>query len=127
MCSDRTHAAALGLSARPIRTPADYDAVLLAARADGHDPIIPPTHSVHTPAGELVGAFNVGPAVGWWLRADQGVRASLVAFQSLETLQRDRGVNRYAILIHEDSPYCRIVGSVGMRHIDGLRVLTKEA
>lgn len=114
------------ITIHPIRTTADFDAMLVAARSDGHDPLIPPTHLARGPAGQIVGAFNVGHAVCWWLRTDQGVRESIAAFAALETLQRDRGIGRYAILISDDSPYCRVVERTGMRYVEGMRVLTKE-
>lgn len=114
------------VAVRPIRTTADYDAVLAAARADGHEPIAPPTHAVTTPAGDIVGAFNASHVVAWWMRADQRVRDSLAAFHALETLLLDRGIGRYAILISEESPYGRVVETAGLRYVEGLRVLTKE-
>lgn len=109
----------------PIRDVAAFDATLAAARADGHDPMVPPTHAVRSPAGEIVGAFNIGPVVAWWMRADQRMRDSLAAFAAMETLQRNSGVGRYAILISEESPYGRVVETAGLQYVEGLRVLTK--
>lgn len=105
----------LPITVHPVRGPDDFARINEAAAEDNH--YMSPTHFV-LKDGEIVGCFNIGPTVHWWMHSKKTRREdSRFAFCALDTLQRQSGLDHYLILCNHDSPYYPVVEEFGFSRV----------
>lgn len=109
---------------KPIMGGEDLARVAKAAADDGHA-LYAPTHYM-VERGEVIGATNIGPHVDWWMRADQGIRGSMVGIQILDSLQVGAGWPRYRMLCAADSPYYPHLERAGFVRIGEMHVFERS-
>lgn len=109
----------------PIRTPEDRAAVAAAAKFDNHSCLCATHYVVKT--GQIVGYFNVGHSVHWWMHSKQCNRDdSRQVLCVLEAMQLQNGWNAYAIFCAEDSPYRKVMDQFGFQDWGATRMFVKE-
>jgi len=93
----------------PITTQEQADKVQAAAKSD-HGGIFQPSHMVLRD-GEVVGAFSVNMTAGcWWMHTTKAKpRDSLAAYQTMEAIFADRGINEYIMPCHQDSKFHKLM------------------
>lgn len=114
------------LDVKPVTTLEELQSVRVAATQDGHQAFCPTHYAVKD--GEIVGVFNTGPIVMWWLHSTKcRSRDSAQMLSVLEALQRQQGFIRYAMLCTEDSPYTKLIAAAGQFEEGwSTKVFTKE-
>lgn len=99
---------------RPVRTPADFERLRLAAEEDEHK-VFFPSHSIEK-EGELVGyiGLNSMPLLRMWMHTRKmTTRDCVMAMAVAENMLRASGVASMGCLISRESPFLPVVGKLG--------------
>ena len=94
----------------------EWDAVVAAAGADNHYPHAA-THWVEN-GGEIVGTFNIGPFVNWWMRTDQNISTSMRAGAKAQRLLKEANILQVVWMVSKDSPYLPYMERFGFQDSD---------
>ena len=105
------------IKVKPITSNDEWNALVEEAAKDNHYPL-GATHFV-TKGDEIVGSFNVGPFICWWLRADQTLRETVVVGKELQNIIKDVGLKEFAMFVSEDSPYYGHMKRMGFQADEG--------
>jgi hypothetical protein len=89
----------------------DWDAVVKASGSDGHYPHAA-TH-YFTKDDEIVGAFNVGPFVNWWMKTDKKLPDTLRALIKAQRALKAAKVLNPVWMVSNDSPYLPYLERLG--------------
>ena len=101
---------------KPIENQEEWEAVVAAAKEDDHYPHAA-THFVSR-HGEVVGTFNIGPFVNWWMRSDQKKYTSIKALIEAQRLLREAKYQHPVWLISRESPYIPYMERSGFQDVD---------
>ena len=105
------------IAVKPITNSDEWNALVTAAGKDNHYPL-GATHFV-TKGDEIIGSFNVGPFICWWLRHDQTLRETIIVGKQLQHLITHNGIKEFAMFVSEDSPYYDHMDRMGFRADEG--------
>ena len=93
---------------RPIVDAVMFQQAKDLAQEDG-DGVVHTSHVI-IKDGEVVGAFSVTlPALSWWLHTGCTPRASLAAFQGMDTILAERGGSLALVPCERRSPYYKLL------------------
>jgi hypothetical protein len=108
----------------PVNLPLAHKA-LKQAQLDDHY-LLAPTHVVMRD-DEVVGAFNTGPMVNWWMDSKKcGREDSRFVLMALETLQHQNGLNTYIMLCADTSPYKKRMENFGFQEVGATNIFVRK-
>lgn len=104
------------VTVHPINSPNELQAVHEAAKMDDHD-AFGATHYVMK-EGDIVGFFNVGFMVNWWMHTQKCNRTDSENVRcAMEGMMRQAGLKAYRIACAKNSPYFSRMKELGYKKL----------
>ena len=112
---------------RLVRTNDEYEAVKVAAQADGHNEFFP-THQMTNGEGKIVGYLSLGaaPLVMFWMDSKLPKFTSLTTINELENLAACSGLRTVVVPCTKESPFYPAMEKLGYHAIGDYTLFMKD-